>query len=240
MPSTDAVRIVTMEESENGTVSDVGREDNPLCAGHHGGDDLTLDKLGGLECLEEALDEQTSYMESAQTNAMVSVRNEVVFTELDTLLTVAREAIRKIVGNLARFAEEARDWTPERELPMDTKHRVEPHPGKAQVEPLESTGYGREGPEVAPEDENRALFIWPEKDGGANFLGCRKFSTPCSFYCTEDARSNFENLQKFLKFGFFGHILFELFQNKSCYNYNNKFSFTLCKKSYSIDDNNKV
>ena len=84
------------------------------------------------------------------------------------------------------------------------------------------------------------LFFWPAKDGVANFVGCSKFSTPCSFYCTEDARSNFENLQKFLKFGFFGHILFELFQNKSCYNYNNKFSFTLCKKSYSIDDNNKV
>jgi hypothetical protein len=45
----------------------------------------------------------------------------------------------------------------------------------------------------------RALFIWPAKDGGATFVGCRKVSPPCSFYCTEDARSNYENLQKLLK-----------------------------------------
>ena len=48
MPSTDAARIVvTMEESENGTVSDVERETRPLCARHHGGGNLTLDELGG-------------------------------------------------------------------------------------------------------------------------------------------------------------------------------------------------
>ena len=31
---------------------------------------------------------------------------------------------------------------------------------------------------------------------GATLVGCRKFSPPCSFYCTEDARSNYDNLQK--------------------------------------------
>ena len=61
-------------------------------------------------------------MESARNNAMVSVTNEVVFTELDTLVMVAREAIRKVVGNSARFAEEARGRTYEQDLPMDTRH----------------------------------------------------------------------------------------------------------------------
>ena len=53
---------------------------------------------------------------------------------------------------------------------------------------------------------------------GATLVGCRKFSPPCSFYCTEDARSNYDNLQKLHKPGFLGYILFLLFQklNQDC------------------------
>ena len=100
-------------------------------------------------------------MESARNNAMVSVTNEVVFTELDTLVMVAREAIRKVVGISARFAEEARDRTYEWDLRMGNRHRVEPHPGRAQMGPPD--GCKRLG--VAPEDEHWCPMI-PETGNG--------------------------------------------------------------------------
>ena len=37
------------------------------------------------------------------------------------------------------------------------------------------------------------------RGGGQNLEGCGNFSTACSFSCTADARSDSENLQKFLK-----------------------------------------
>ena len=50
------------------------------------------------------------------------------------------------------------------------------------------------------------LFFQAAKEGVWNLAGCGKFSTacifyctPCNFYCTADARSDSENLQKFLK-----------------------------------------
>ena len=63
----------------------------------------------------------------------------------------------------------------------------------------------------------RALFIWPAKDGDATFVGCRKFSPPCSFYCTEDARSNYENLQKIIKTRLFWAYFVPFVLNKSSY-----------------------
>ena len=62
-----------------------------------------------------------------------------------------------------------------------------------------------------------ALFIWPAKDGGATFVECRKFSPPCSFYCTEDAGSNYENLQKNLKTRLFWAYFDPFVLNKSSY-----------------------
>ena len=55
---------------------------------------------------------------------------------------------------------------------------------------------------LAPE----AFFSRLQNRGGQNLAGCGNFSTACSFYCTScsfyrtaDARSDSENLQKFLK-----------------------------------------
>ena len=51
-----------------------------------------------------------------------------------------------------------------------------------------------------------AFFSRLQNRGGQNLAGCGNFSTACSFYCTAcsfyctaDARSDSENLQKFLK-----------------------------------------
>ena len=51
-----------------------------------------------------------------------------------------------------------------------------------------------------------AFFSRLQNTGGQNLAGCGNFSTACSFYCTAcsfyctaDARSDSENLQKFLK-----------------------------------------
>ena len=46
---------------------------------------------------------------------------------------------------------------------------------------------------------SEAFFSRLQNRGGQNLEGCGNFSTACSFYCTADARSDFENLQKFLK-----------------------------------------
>ena len=53
---------------------------------------------------------------------------------------------------------------------------------------------------------SEAFFSRLQNRGGQNLAGCGNFSTACSFYCTAcsfyctaDARSDSENLQKFLK-----------------------------------------
>ena len=52
--------------------------------------------------------------------------------------------------------------------------------------------------------KHQSPFYLACKRWGATFVGCRKFSPPYSFYCTEDAKVNYENLQKLLKTRLFG------------------------------------
>ena len=68
-----------------------------------GEEDLTLEELKGLRCLEEALEGQKGLMRMAWNNMMVSVGNALVFTELETLMIVARDAIDRIIRNSVRF-----------------------------------------------------------------------------------------------------------------------------------------
>ena len=56
------------------------------------------------------------------------------------------------------------------------------------------------------DETSEAFFSRLQNRGGQNLAGCGNFSTACSFYCTAcsfyctaDARSDSENLQKFLK-----------------------------------------
>ena len=76
---------------------------------------------------------------------------------------------------------------------------------------------------------SRGLFFQAAKQGSQNLAGCGNFSracsfycTACSFYCTADARSDSENLQKFLKKWLFWTYFVLLFQTQSSYIYNNK------------------
>ena len=43
---------------------------------------------------------------------MVSVKNELVFTELDTLVMVAKDAVDRVIGTSRRFVKEAHDQVP--------------------------------------------------------------------------------------------------------------------------------
>ena len=112
MPSMDAACVTAVEEVDDDVpVSDGGRGTDALGA-RQGGDGLTLDQLEGLRRLEEAFGEQKGCMKKAWDDAMVSVKNELVFTELDTLVMVAREAVDRVIGTSARFVREARDQVP--------------------------------------------------------------------------------------------------------------------------------
>jgi hypothetical protein len=109
MPSTNAARIVMVEEPKNDTVSDGGQETGPLGAGHQAGDDKALGELKGLKGLGKTLSEQTGHIGRGRNDAIMSIKNDLVFTELDTLVMVAREAIGKVVGTSARLARTTRD-----------------------------------------------------------------------------------------------------------------------------------
>ena len=86
MPSTDAVCV--NEVSDNVPVSNSRREtDTP--GGRHGGKGLTIDKLEGLRRLEKALGEQKGCIQRAWNDVMVSIKNELVFMEMDTLVMIA-------------------------------------------------------------------------------------------------------------------------------------------------------
>ena len=69
------------------------------CARHRE-EGLTFDKLEGPRRLEEALGEQKGCMRTAWNNAIVSVKNELVFTELDTLMVVAKDVIDRVIGTV--------------------------------------------------------------------------------------------------------------------------------------------
>ena len=97
-PSPEAACVTAVVEIfDIVVVSDRGMEANAPCARHRE-EDLTFDKLKGLRRLEEALGEQKGCMRTAWDHAMVSVKNELVFTELDTLMVVATDAIDRVIG----------------------------------------------------------------------------------------------------------------------------------------------
>jgi hypothetical protein len=70
-------------------VSDVRRETDSSGAGHAGGN-LDDDELEGLKRLQTAFEELKSHMIKAWSDAMVLVEDELVFTKINTLMTVAR------------------------------------------------------------------------------------------------------------------------------------------------------
>ena len=63
---------------------------------------LTFDKLEELEELNTALEEQWSHMEAAWDEAMVSIEDGSIFTELDELVT----ATGKVVGGVLETSEQ--------------------------------------------------------------------------------------------------------------------------------------
>jgi hypothetical protein len=103
-------------------VSDVRRETDSSGAGHTGGD-LDDDELEGLERLQTAFEELKSHMTEAWDDAMVLVEDELVFTEINTLMTVAREAADKVIETSTRFAREARVEIPQT---LDAQGRQNP------------------------------------------------------------------------------------------------------------------
>ena len=52
----------------------------------------------------EALTEQTLNVDKVRYDAKQTFRNKIVFTELDTLTVVARDAIGKMIRTSAQFA----------------------------------------------------------------------------------------------------------------------------------------
>ena len=78
------------------------REIEAFVAEHEGGG-LTFNKLGKLEKLNTALEEQWSSMEAAWNEAMVNIEDGSVFMELEGLVTIAGEAIGNILRTSGLF-----------------------------------------------------------------------------------------------------------------------------------------
>ena len=110
--ATRAVCLGARYEVVSRSISAGGRETDSLGARHRGGD-LDADELEGLERLERAFVELKSHMTKAWDDAMISIEDKLVFTELDTLMTVAREAADRVIETSTRFTREARDEVPE-------------------------------------------------------------------------------------------------------------------------------
>ena len=98
MPSTDAACV--NEINDDVLVFDGGRETDAPGVRHEG-EGLTIDELEGLRRLEKALGEQKGCIQRAQNDAMVSIKNELVFTEMDTLVMIAIEAVDRVIGTSA-------------------------------------------------------------------------------------------------------------------------------------------
>jgi hypothetical protein len=103
-------------------VSDVRRETDSSGAGHTGGD-LDDDELEGIARLQTAFEEIKSHITEAWNDAMVLMEDELAFTEINTLMTVAREAADRVIETSARFAREARVETPHN---LDAQGRQNP------------------------------------------------------------------------------------------------------------------
>ena len=120
MPSTDAACV--NEINDDVLVFDGGRETDAPGVRHEG-EGLTIDELKGLRRLEKALGEQKGCIQRARNDAMVSIKNELVFTEMDTLVMIAIEAVDRVIGTSARFIREAQDQAPGA---PDTRGRKKP------------------------------------------------------------------------------------------------------------------
>ena len=97
MPPDQAVRSVRSEDPWKELNPRNGQENEPSGARHPTENDEALSKLGGLKGLEHTLSEQTSQIGNARTDAATTtIKNGLVFTELDTLMTVAWEAIGQV------------------------------------------------------------------------------------------------------------------------------------------------
>jgi hypothetical protein len=75
----------------------------------HKGEGLTIDGLGRLG---DALDEQTFFIHRVWNEAMVVITNDLVFTEVDTLVIIAKEAVERVIETSKRFISEAQDQAP--------------------------------------------------------------------------------------------------------------------------------
>ena len=62
--------------------------------------------MRGAEKAGGGFDEQKGHMRKAWDDAMVSVKNELVFTELDTLVMVAKKVVDRVIGTAVRFVRE--------------------------------------------------------------------------------------------------------------------------------------
>ena len=63
--------------------------------------------------LEIAFEELRSHMTMAWNNVMVLIEDELVFTEINTLMTVAREAADRVIETSTRIAKEAQVEVPD-------------------------------------------------------------------------------------------------------------------------------
>jgi hypothetical protein len=81
-----------VEDPQKESVPDGGQGTKPLGAGHPAGDNKALGELRGLMGLGQTLSKQTSHIGRARNEAITTIKNGLVFTELDTLMTVARLA----------------------------------------------------------------------------------------------------------------------------------------------------
>ena len=118
-------------------VSDVRRETDSSGAGHTGRDHDD-NELEGLKRLQTAFEELKSHMTEAWNDAMVLVEDELVFTEINTLMTVAREAADKVIETSTRFAREARVEIPDT---LDAQGRQNP-PCAAPLNLMGKNAYG--------------------------------------------------------------------------------------------------
>ena len=103
MPHTDMTKDHTMVESHSDTASDSGQEANSPGKAHWSGTIHTHEALRGQKTFTAALSEQTQRVERAQDVAKLAITNRVVLAELDTLMTVAKDAIAKMVESSTRL-----------------------------------------------------------------------------------------------------------------------------------------
>ena len=97
----------TVADMRSEIVPDDRIETVALRARHKGGG-LTFDKLEGLRRLRVALREQKGCMRTSWDDVMANVENGLVFTELETLMAVAGDAVDRVIRTSERLIKETR------------------------------------------------------------------------------------------------------------------------------------